>query len=978
MNPVIRNSLKILAAFLLVAALLVPYVPVLAKKGPVSDEIYFKWIYSDASAMLAVKSGEIDWHYWRVPPAMLDEMRKDPNIKLLKNPLGGMYSLLLNPAPNAGGKFNPFAIKKFRFAFHYLVNRKGFVNDILKGEGAPAVAAVTPFDYDYKVISDEIDQLGIMFDKGKAFGMMADALIKAGAVKKGKLWYYNGKPIEVNFFIRIDDPIRHQFGDSLANLIEEFGIKVNRIYADARKAFFTVYFDDPAKGEWHLYTEGWGGGLSKYKDYIPAQMYSPWYGYMPGWAEPTYWNYKNDELDELSQKLFLGQYKSETERNELMRKSILLGIEEAVRIFVAVGTEYFAARKEVKDIIIDFGYGAASKWAYMSAYKPGSKTLYVGAKFLTLSAWQPIGGLTWYYDVLIWRAITDPALDRHPHSGEVLPWRANFTVEYNYVPGEGPKDIDVPEDAMKWDPVQNKWVKVGRGVKAKSKVTFNYLFGKWHDGTPMSMADILYSFYISWEWSSDESEPGKPDPYYDPDVASNLAPYMETVKGFRIINDTAIEVYVDYWHFDKNEIADYAVFWASMPWHVIAAMEKLVVDGKYAFGESSSAARGVDQIDPIQQPHAMDIKAALESFDKDNFIPPALSKASGVPFPVGEKMAKTAYENAMKFIEAHKHAVICNGPFILDEYNPTSLYMHLVANRDYPFSPEKWLGFREAKFAEIAGITVNPIIDKAQGAEVEVRVLVGGKPSSEAEVYYKIVSAGLLTAGKIVAKGKATPGDEPGVFIIKLTPGMLAATPAGPAEIKVSAISKYSTIWAFAIKDVFITGQASLDLSAAAVIGGTPVYGSDEDLAAAEMLRSAFGLNAPVKIAAYPQAPEGNLFVVGGPKANKAAETLNKVFGVEFKYSGSSTTISVGGKSDTVSGADYGKKDIAVVLIGETAGRKVVLVEGATRFGTQAAATFLAEKADELTGATWALLSWVDQNGDGAVQIDEISVTASG
>jgi len=49
--------------------------------------------------------------------------------------------------------------------------------------------------------------------------------------------------------------------------------------------------------------------------------------------------------------------------------------------------------------------------------------------------------------------------------------------------------------------------------------------------------------------------------------------------------------------------------------------------------------------------------------------------------------AKTAYQACMDWIDEHKHAVISNGPFYLDIYDPANMYAVLKAFRDptYPF-----------------------------------------------------------------------------------------------------------------------------------------------------------------------------------------------------------------------------------------------------------------------------------------------------
>ena len=39
-----------------------------------------------------------------------------------------------------------------------------------------------------------------------------------------------------------------------------------------------------------------------------GQMYAPWFSNMPGFNDPTYWNYENEKLDELTQKIYTGRF----------------------------------------------------------------------------------------------------------------------------------------------------------------------------------------------------------------------------------------------------------------------------------------------------------------------------------------------------------------------------------------------------------------------------------------------------------------------------------------------------------------------------------------------------------------------------------------------------------------------------------------------------------------------------------------------
>ncbi len=114
----------------------------------------------------------------------------------------------------------------------------------------------------------------------------------------------------------------------------------------------------------------------------------------------------------------------------------------------------------------------------------------------------------------------------------------------------------MPADAVTWDAEAKAWVPVEPGTTAVSTVTFDYsryLGSNWHDGQPITLADAVYSIAQGFDLA------------YDPDkakieiaLAATSRPYLETFKGYRIIDDDRLEVYVDYWHFDEDTIAAYA------------------------------------------------------------------------------------------------------------------------------------------------------------------------------------------------------------------------------------------------------------------------------------------------------------------------------------------------------------------------------------------------------------------------------------
>ena len=49
---------------------------------------------------------------------------------------------------------------------------------------------------------------------------------------------------------------------------------------------------------WHLYTEAWGYSSANRWDSAAINQYAaPWWGNMPGWGKPGYWQYESAAAD---------------------------------------------------------------------------------------------------------------------------------------------------------------------------------------------------------------------------------------------------------------------------------------------------------------------------------------------------------------------------------------------------------------------------------------------------------------------------------------------------------------------------------------------------------------------------------------------------------------------------------------------------------------------------------------------------------
>ncbi len=656
------------------------------RPGPPLDQINLYVRADQSIGIQDTAEGILDIFLWSSPPSVYQGIPEETVEKLqLIRAATGYWSLIFNPVSNVyykdgeyavflnatagddwklvpglvnasdvgqytgtkGIYFNPFALRDVRYAMNWLINRKYIIDTILAGGGAPMYSPVQPSEPANIYFNQTYKDLGLTAtgDKEKAIQMITDALLAANntmfTVTKGDYYLVNitdsespvgwwwglhkpdgaEEPVELNFFIRIEDE-RHEEGLYIADLLEEAGLKVNRLERDRVTCILAAYYTDPADYEWNIYTEGWVS-MSEwlYPEWSIAQMYAPWYAFMPGFMETGWWQYLNDTIDELAIKGVYGPLANETEYWNTLVEVVKLGIDQSVRVFVAETWEYFPVNKRVKNIAAGIISGLWPAWPLRTANT--SDGILNVAQFsaqgaLFMSAFNPVLGLEDVYTELIWRYLHDYADYPHPQTGEPIPMRDTWQV----VKG-GEEGITVPSDkAMIYNATANKWELVPDGTTSSVKVIYNIKLSNWHHGQPMTITDILNEFAFMWEWAT-EDYPG--DPYYSSKYASRVQSTLEMIKGIEIINETAMAIYGDYCHVVSDAVtADFYAPFAVLPWEIWAAMEELVAKGGPKSGEAYtwSQVEGKRWIDLLKESHVEDIKAAIESFGGELPTPP--------------------------------------------------------------------------------------------------------------------------------------------------------------------------------------------------------------------------------------------------------------------------------------------------------------------------------------------------------------------
>ncbi len=788
-------SAGIIALLLFSIAAVIPASFAQTEKGPYIDQARFIFREDENLALEEIKNGNLDMYYFRIALEAAPPAESDPRLQVHHRQAGSM-GLFVNPAiSDDSNTINPFQFREARYALNFLVDRESIVNLVQRGYGTPMIDPFGLSSPEYLNVIDIVESFGFRYNPALAEKMISDAMTGAGALKLDGKWTYSNNPVTIKMLIRQDDTPRKSLGEIVASELEKIGFTVQKEYGDLNKATTVVYGTDPKELQWHLYTEGFAGTsvFVQYNPVVPAQMYGPWYGRMPGGQNPAFWIYENATLDEVTQKILFFNFTSEAERNDLVRKAVQMGVQESVRIFVTQKTDPFVASANLRGLVNDFGAGITSKYTLLNVQRAdGTKSLDIGVKQIHQGSWNSIGGLQDTYSRDIYSSIADSGTFRDPYTGEIIPFRAEWTD----VSTEGPLNrMAVDPRAQVWDQATQTWKAEGSGTSL-SKVTFRPLYSNWHNGIPMDVSDMMYSQYFFFEWGTDS---GEADQTVDPDYTAQASAAIPLMKGL-IFSPTEIQTYIDLWHYDDKEIADSGISFSGEPWEIAAATERLVVDGKLAFSRNEASVRGVSWLDPLVKEHADMIKAELQEMKSENFVPPALTAV------VSADAAAKRYDASIKWIEDHGHAVISNGAFYLDNFNTAGGTITIKAFRDesYPFEVGHWSKYEQPRLADITSIDVPRSVVIGQPATVSLELEVAGEPSSDATVEYFVSNKD----SQLVARGDAEPDGE-GKFRFELPAENTQRLSLGPNQLKVFASSNDARRFDISTSTILAAGSSS-------------------------------------------------------------------------------------------------------------------------------------------------------------------------
>jgi len=804
------------------------------KVGPAVDKVIFDVRMDQNIALKDTVEGKTDIFFGEVPAVYFNKLSDADKAKLDVYTVPSLtFSLIMNPAPNkapftleAEGKtqFNPFAIREFRYAMNWLIDRQKIVNEILMGAGFPMFTMGTPGQpgtYRYNLVASQLG-MSARGNEKKAMTDMEAALNAAAAlpankgrlVKSGAWWTFDGQPVTIKFLIRVDDPTgRLLLGRYVSDQLEKVGIKVERQEFDRSKCINTVYGTDPKDGVWHMYTEAWGAGATRaYWAHIVAQMYAPYYGNMPGYSDPEMWNYTNAEIDTILEPIVNNSFLTEKDYWDGVLKAQKIGLEESVRIYISASEARFVANKARFASRFAYGLGdGPNEWSLRTAdVKPETSGPNKGLKVLRVTqfssrgslfmfAWDPVGGdgFSDSYVAGIRGLVVDGGTFEAPNTALTTKLRAVFdekklqtSVALN-AKGEIEGKLAVPATAVTYDSKSKTWKPVGSGVTAWTTGTSGYLWGKWHDGQSESMADMLYATAFAYEWSNKD---GEGDKYYDEALSSIYLEALKLTKG-QVWNykGKTVQAWVDA-QFPMEParsapalsvVAANPGYSAAVPWQVYEALAQMVAEGSksgttYTFQYSDDAA--IVEVDLKVPSCVADIKAKLEELKAKKFIPAPLKGF------ITEAEAIARYDASIKFIDTYKHAFIGNGPFYINKIDTVANYVELTAFRDsYPYKSDYWAKAFRMQLSSIDSVTMPVGATRAKDAVITVKVSSYMYPDTAKTPLAKAKVTGALQMPDGSEKVYEAKAGAAGTFIVTIPAKDLGALKAGSYTVVVQS-----------------------------------------------------------------------------------------------------------------------------------------------------------------------------------------------
>ena len=313
------------------------------------------------------------------------------------------------------------------------------------------------------------------------------------------------------------------------------------------------------------------------------------------------------------------------------------------------------------------------------------------------------------------------------------------------------------------------------------------------------------SSYFPYEWSTDTKNN---DRTYDAESSSLTLPTLPLIKGIKFNEDNTFESYVDMWHYDKKQLPSYGTAWASEPWEITAATERLVTNNKLSYSKAESSIKQNEQLSLILPTHSELIKQELEKMKQEKFIPNPLKGLITLDY------ALKRYESSIRWIDVHHNAEIGNGPYYLESFNPSGgvITLKKFVDDTYPYKKGYFSNFENSQQIKINKINVPKFIkigdpfrfDVDIASKDDVHDANKTKKFDETVNYFVSDRSNNVVIHNLVNGSNYSPmdehhasmqndaGDTPNRISLQIGPDKTKQLSIGPAKLKIFVTSETS------------------------------------------------------------------------------------------------------------------------------------------------------------------------------------------
>ena len=769
---------------------------------------------SAAAAVTRLGVGELDVYAFAVTdPDIYQTVSQSSDLGYAQS-FGSTSELTFNvagPVFPATGKLNPFAVARIREAMNWLVDRDYIVQEIHGGLAIPKFFPITASFPDYARLVDVARRLEATYahDAEKATTIIGEEMVELGAEQVDGQWQYEGEPVELIVLIRTEDE-RKDIGDYVSNLLEDIGFTVKRDYRAAAEASPIWTRTDPNEGLFHIYTGGWVTG-AVLRDQAPNFdfYYTPRGPTFPLWQAYT----PTEEFNTVSDRLARRDFKTLDERRELFTKALELALQDSSRIWLVDRLSISPYRNNIS-VAADLAGGISGSFLWPHTIREGGDgadgKITVAMPSILPEPWNPLDGTNWVYDQMLTRATGDFDTLPDPFTGLAWPQRIEraeaFVKEglpvvktHDWLDLQFVPTNDVPADAwIDWDSATQKFITVGEkhpeGITANSKVVIYYpdnLYDlKWHDGSNLSLADMVLTLILAFDRGMEGSA------IYDEAQVPALEAFKESFRGVRIVqtNPLVVETYSDTYTLDaeQNVVGLFPSYLRGPgAWHNLGIGMLAEANKELAFSPDKADALKVEWMNYIAGPSLEILNKYLTQASAESYIPYAATLGEYIT----AEETQTRWSNLQQWYADRGHFWLGTGEFYLAAAFPIEGNVQLLRNPDYPDAADKWLRFTEPQIAtvEIDGggrVTI--------GDETTFDVLVSFKDAPYSidgisEVKYLVFDA----RGELVQTG-AAEAVEDGLWQVTLSAEETAKLEAGANRLEVAVVPTAVSIPTFA------------------------------------------------------------------------------------------------------------------------------------------------------------------------------------